>query len=301
MSEENPRLYHLSLLSDNGKRHTIPLFVSLSVNCRVVLGLTKSEISGGGFIVPLQSPAYAISMARAACASPVLLEYTLAPECVYPGQLSQSIAALRLILQHRKPSEIIIAGESAGGNIALAIMAHLQEPKSGIAPLLLTSSPPSPPKVGTGLRFRGVLAISPRTANAPTAESFQYNAGKDFMSKRSLGAITRSWRPESEVWAAPVLAKVGFWDGIKADMTLLVVGGNEVYKDDVCTVAKVMGANKGDFRNTDAKGDEEKGYGSAVQLLVCPGEMHCQSSMDYGLGIHDGYMARGIAGWLSRI
>lgn len=237
--------------------------------------------------MPLDSPAYAVSLARAAGASLVLLEYTLAPECVYPGQLSQSIAALRLVLQYRSPSEIIIAGESAGGNIALAIMAHLQEPKFGISPLIIPE------------KFKGLLAISPRTANKPKADSFRYNGGKDFMSKKSLSAITGIWQPAEDVWAAPVLAKSGFWDGLQAERALLVVGENEVYRDDVCHVAKVMGATK-DTGKVAMKGNLDKSSDPAVQLIVCPGEMHCQASLDKGLGITDGHMTQGIARWLSR-
>lgn len=234
-------------------------------------------------------------MARKAGASAVILEYTLAPECLYPGQLAQAVAALRLILQYRRAPEVILAGESAGGNIALAVMAHLQQPKRGISPLALSPLPDH-----QGARFRGVLAISPRTANAPMARSFEYNAGKDFMNRYSLAAITATWKPEHDVWAAPVLAKPGFWDGLKAERVLLAVGGNEVYRDDICHVAKTVGANQVDVHEMEVKGEVEKGYNSKLQLIVCPGEMHCQASLDMGLGIVDGYMTTGIAQWLSR-
>lgn len=245
-------------------------------------------------MVPLHSPAFALSLARSACAGLVLLEYTLAPECVYPGQLAQSVAAVRLMLRHREPSKIIVGGESAGGNMALAIMAHIQQAKPGITPLSLPTAPNQTP-----VKFRGLLAISPRTANAGTSESFRYNSGKDFMSKHSLGAITASWKPAADVWAAPVLACDGFWKGLQAERALLVVGGHEVYKDDVCHVAKTMGASEVGLMELETRGEVEKGYGPALQFIVCPGEMHCQASLDMGLRIHDGYMTRGIMGWLS--
>lgn len=171
--------------------------------------------------------------------------------------------------------------------MALAIMAHLQEPKTGIAPLIISDE------------FKGLLAISPRTANQPQAESFQYNGGKDFMNKRSLSAITATWQPADDVWAAPVLAKPGFWDGLRAGRTLLVVGENEVYRDDVCHVANAMGAKENRSRIT-TKGHLEKDHEPAVQLIICPGEMHCQASLDRTLGIMDGYMTQGIARWLSK-
>lgn len=253
-----------------------------------------TSCSGGGFVVPLQSPAFAFSLARSARAGLALLEYTLAPECVYPGQLAQAVSALRLMLRHRKPSEIIIGGESAGGNLALAVMAHLQQPKVGISPLSLPIAQNQAP-----VKFRGLLAISPRTANAATAESFRYNSGKDFMSRRSLGATTASWRPATEVWAAPVLARDGFWSGLQAERALLLVGGHEVYKDDICHVAKALGASEVGLTELETRGEVEKGYGPSLQFLVCPGEMHCQASLDLGLRIHDGYMTRGVIGWLS--
>lgn len=240
--------------------------------------------------MPLHSPAFAVSSARIARASPVLLEYTLVPECEYPGQLAQAVAALRLILKYRKPSEIIIGGESAGGNMALAVLAHLQQPKPGITPLALPASD----------KFRGAVAISPRTANLATAESFRTNSGKDFMSEHSLVAITASWKPEADVWAAPVLAAKGFWDGFRAEKLLLVVGADEVYRDDVCHTAKMMGAREVGVGSLDAKAKAPRAHGPDAQLIVCPNEMHCQASLDMSVGIRDGYMTRGVAGWLAR-
>ncbi|KAF3767802.1 hypothetical protein M406DRAFT_69916 [Cryphonectria parasitica EP155] len=253
---------------------------------------------GGGFLVPLQSPAFAIKLAITAGASPVLLEYALAPDCVYPGQLAQALAALRLLLQYRHPSDIIIGGESAGGNLVLAVLAHLQQPKPGLAPLVLPSSSSSSPS-SSAASFRGAFAISPRTANDGTADSFQYNAGKDFMSRTSLGMITAAWKPARDVWAAPVLAPEGFWDHLKADRMLLIVGGDEVYRSDVCRVAKVMGAVDVGVKERKLVSKPEKESDPALQLIVCPGEMHCQASLDTSLGIVDGYMVSSISQWLS--
>lgn len=255
-------------------------------------GMLTRHRSGGGFIVPLHSPAFAVSSARIARASPVLLEYTLVPECEYPGQLAQAVAALRLILKYRSPADIIIGGESAGGNMALAVLAHLQQPKPGITPLAL---PPAPAN-----KFRGAVAISPRTANLATAESFRTNSGKDFMSEHSLVAITASWKPEADVWAAPVLAPKGFWNGVRAEKLLLVVGADEVYRDDVCHTAKMMGAREVGVGSLDAKTRLPRGAGPDAQLIICPNEMHCQASLDMSVGIRDGYMTRGVAGWLAR-
>lgn len=118
------------------------------------------------------------------------------------------------------------------------------------------------------------------------------------MNKDSLTAITECWKPEDEVWAAPVLAKPGFWHALKTDRMLLVVGGNEVYRDDVCRVAMEMNASTVDARGVTVEGEVEKGHSPARQLIVCPGEMHCQASLDMSIGITDGYMTQGIGQWL---
>lgn len=178
--------------------------------------------------------------------------------------------------------------------MALAVMAHLQQPKAGVTPLALPTGRNQAP-----IKFKGLLAISPRTANAGTAKSFRYNSGKDFMSNHSLGAFTASWKPAADVWAAPVLARAGFWNGLQAERALLVVGGHEVYKDDVCHVAKAIGASELGIAELESKGELENGYGPALQFVVCPGEMHCQASLDLSLRIYDGYMTRAVIGWLS--
>lgn len=250
-------------------------------------------------MVPLQSPAFALSLARTARTGLVLVEYTLAPECLYPGQLAQAVAALQLILSHREPSQVIIGGESAGGNVALAIMAHLQQPKPGITPLSLSSPRQQQQRIHPA-KFKGVLAISPRTTNTGTSDSFRYNSGKDFMSKHTVGVTAANWKPEEDVWAAPVLARDGFWAGLKAERLLLLVGGYEVSRDDVCHVAKSMGAKEVEITGLEMKAVVEKGHDPALQLIVCPGEVHCQAIIDWGLRIQDGFMMRGTVGWLAR-
>lgn len=180
--------------------------------------------------------------------------------------------------------------------MVLAVLAHLQQPKPGISPLELSSTTMS----RNNCKFRGVVAISPRTSNEAAAESFWYNHGRDNMNRKCLRVITETWRPRNDVWAAPVLAKAGFWDGMRTERVLLVVGGSEVYLDDVRRVAHAMGAAKVGGQ-TVIQGSSVKAEDSALQLVVCPGEMHCQASLDQSLGIRDGHMTREVAQWLSRL
>jgi len=50
------------------------------------------------------------------------VDYRMPPEHPYPAALDDCIAAYRALLAERNPSEIIVSGGSAGGNLAAALM-----------------------------------------------------------------------------------------------------------------------------------------------------------------------------------
>jgi acetyl esterase/lipase len=68
----------------------------------------------------------------------LLVEYTLVPEATYPTQLKEAAAVLaHLIADHagagagagaRRPSNIFVSGDSAGGNLAMSLLSHLLHP-----------------------------------------------------------------------------------------------------------------------------------------------------------------------------
>ena len=68
------------------------------------------------------------------------LTYSLTPHASYPTQLRQCVEALRYIVirTSRSPSNVIIGGDSAGGNLALAVLLHLTHPQPDIEPLEIT-------------------------------------------------------------------------------------------------------------------------------------------------------------------
>jgi monoterpene epsilon-lactone hydrolase len=58
----------------------------------------------------------------------LLFEYRLAPEYPYPAALEDSVAAYRwLLAEGVSPSQIVIAGESAGGGLCLALLLALRD------------------------------------------------------------------------------------------------------------------------------------------------------------------------------
>ena len=60
----------------------------------------------------------------------IFVEYNLAPESKFPSQLEQAKKAYSFILEKCNASHIILAGDSAGGNLALALLLVLKKGKS---------------------------------------------------------------------------------------------------------------------------------------------------------------------------
>lgn len=243
---------------------------------------------GGGYVTPISTGhiVFTRRAARAASSSLVLLEYTVAPDLTYPGQLAQASAALQYLLEQRggDASNIIIGGDSAGGNLTLALLAHLRDPAPGVTPVRLGTE-------GQQKKLRGALCISPRTISACTAPSWTLNAHKDILSPQHMELITSNWKPvRGEVWAEPLLGGRAFWSDVVAERVLLIAGGDEVYRDDIVAMAEVMGATTTDGGATNSK-----------RLIVAEGEIHAQVIVDVTLGIENGQMLQGSLHWLEGI
>lgn len=56
------------------------------------------------------------------------IDYRLAPECLFPGQLHDVVCAyMRLLDLNIAPENILVAGDSAGGGLALALLMYLRD------------------------------------------------------------------------------------------------------------------------------------------------------------------------------
>ena len=64
------------------------------------------------------------------------LEYSLAPEATFPTQQQEAVAAYRYLIEDEKidPRDIVVAGESAGGHLALLFLLSLQRSYQGVLP-----------------------------------------------------------------------------------------------------------------------------------------------------------------------
>lgn len=120
------------------------------------------HLHGGGFALGSadSSVGLASDLARKAGMNAVTVDYRLAPEHPYPAALQDLTAAYQALLGRGNASaQIVVTGESAGGNLALELLIAGKE---------------------HGLEMPAAVALfSPMTDLAVTGESFTTKAGVD--------------------------------------------------------------------------------------------------------------------------
>ena len=89
------------------------------------------QLHGGGYVGPLSNlyrraaEKYAV---LTGAKSVYMVDYRLAPKHVYPAALEDAVAAYRHVLASGSIADkIILTGDSAGGNLALALMLELKK------------------------------------------------------------------------------------------------------------------------------------------------------------------------------
>ncbi|RDH38564.1 alpha/beta hydrolase fold protein [Aspergillus welwitschiae] len=148
------------------------------------------------------------------------LSYSLTPHAVYPVQLRQSVEALRYILTEtgRSPANIFLGGDSAGGNLSLAVLLHLTHPHPEIEPLSISQP------------LAGVFGCAPWISYKMDGHSFLENAYKDALSKEILDRWSNQYLAgkEGDPWSEPARAPMDWWEGLKAEDFLMTAGRDEI-------------------------------------------------------------------------
>ncbi|ANB15317.1 Say1p [Sugiyamaella lignohabitans] len=156
----------------------------------------------------------------------LVVDYSLAPEKPYPTQLIEAATVYQELVDKDHARKIILSGDSAGGNLAVVLSAHLKHHHPE-APLPETYVQP----------FAEVL-ISPWIKIFPELEgSYLENSDADIL---GLGArewanayISNDEKLLEVPWVSPLDSKPEFWEGVFPKNTLITCGENEVMKDDV--------------------------------------------------------------------
>lgn len=170
-------------------------------------------LHGGGF--RFTKPELELVMAHrlaAATGRPAfVVDYRLLPDHPYPAAIDDVVAVYRSLLSQAVPAErILLAGESAGGTLALSALLALAA-AGDVLPA-------------------GVVAGSPITDFTAASESLHVNSGNDVISPDIIGPIVDAYLAGARPDAAPQSPLYGDLSGLPP--LLLSVGSNEILLDD---------------------------------------------------------------------
>ncbi|KLJ11780.1 hypothetical protein EMPG_13068 [Blastomyces silverae] len=153
------------------------------------------------------------------------ITYTLTPHAVYPTQLTQAVGALRYIVDitGRSPSNVFIAGDSAGGNLTLGVLSHLSHPHKAIEPLELSEP------------LAGALPISPWVSFSLEYPSVEENRNKDILSASILERWSSLYVADSEPdnYMEPLRAPADWWKDLKVRDVLFLTGSDDLFRSPI--------------------------------------------------------------------
>ncbi len=140
--------------------------------------VTPPRVEGGRTVLYLHGGYYVLgsirsyrnmagNVAAAARARALIVDYRLAPEHPFPAALDDALTAYHWLLEHEAtPEQITLAGDSAGGGLALALLLFLRE-----------RGEPLP---------AAAVCMSPATDLSLSGETWRTNARKDVVVSRYL-------------------------------------------------------------------------------------------------------------------
>ncbi|RDW71559.1 hypothetical protein BP6252_08122 [Coleophoma cylindrospora] len=193
------------------------------------------------------------------------LSYTLAPNLVYPTQLQQAASALQYLLsgQGRDPSTILLAGDSAGGNLVTALLLHLARPHPSVYPVKLSQP------------LHGALLISPWVSFDTSEPSFKTNQHSDYITTTALERASMAYialGTTHDTYTQPISAQSAWWSDVAETAVSNVMiwgGGGEILIDGITKFAAKM-----------ESGFNAVGNGAGFQFMVTPKQGHEEMIID---------------------
>ncbi|KAJ5561653.1 hypothetical protein N7535_003885 [Penicillium sp. DV-2018c] len=156
--------------------------------------------------------------------------YSLTPHKTYPTQLRQAVEALRhiIVTTGRSPSNVIIGGDSAGGNLATATLLHLSHPHPEIEPLELDAP------------LAGVFAYAPWVSFGTEWPSMESNRWKDIITPGCLIGWAKEYVGSrgKDNWNEPLNAPTEWWAGARTERIMILAGEDEILLSPVGELVK---------------------------------------------------------------
>ncbi|KAG6883608.1 hypothetical protein C0993_005183 [Termitomyces sp. T159_Od127] len=227
------------------------------------------NIAGGGYIIPLQdfsasfwnyvrlklgnegtNAGFAIMSYCEPSANYVKIRKILThispaiiPTAQFPTQFVQAIEALQhVIMSGCNPEDIYIVGDSAGGNLALALLSHMLHPVESLPPISLTS------------RIGGVFLMSPWVSLTGDTGSHLINDSLDIVGAKTFAYCGRKVLedvPDSlRVYLEMSKVPDTWFKGIDklVNRILVTAGGVECLRDDIIQVSHKLSQNHSNVR-----------------------------------------------------
>lgn len=184
---------------------------------------TLFYLHGGAYLIGSAAGyrSLAAELGRAASATSYAIDYRLAPEHRYPAALDDAVTAYRALLAQGVPADhIVMAGDSAGGGLALATLMRLRD-------------------AGDALPAAGLL-ISPWADLGCTADSLTSKAAQDpSLTPEGLRATAALYLDGTD--ARTPTASPAFGDLHGLPPLLVQVGTAEILLDDAIALARLAG------------------------------------------------------------
>lgn len=177
---------------------------------------------GGGYVTGSSTYARSLTSKLADVANMDVLcfDYRLAPEYAYPAAVEDALKAWDyLLLQGYGAENIIITGDSAGGNLALALTMTLMEDKRSLP--------------------AGLVLMSPWTDMTASGESYRTKTDLDpILDLEYMDAIVAAYAGEFDLKNPLISPIFGEFEGFPP--AYIQVGENEILLSDSLELARVM-------------------------------------------------------------
>ncbi|TFL02276.1 Alpha/Beta hydrolase protein [Pterulicium gracile] len=243
-------------------------------------------LHGGGFVLPLMDfhlPFWSEVMQQAekkhgGLVRVAILEYTLATVAPFPTQLREASAGLQHILHSGiDPSQIVVAGDSAGANLTYQLLQHILQPRlSTVAPIVVPSNVTSTKLGGAFLAspWFDLLAEKPSIYGAVQAKADIATDGfLNHCAEATLGGLSPEIDVEARKWLLGKLSPVGLREKV-VNRVLVFGGGQERLIDSILEFAETM---KTEFQASGAKGER-------CEVIVQPNGTHDDFLYDFLIG-----------------
>ncbi|KAK5044463.1 hypothetical protein LTR84_010744 [Exophiala bonariae] len=204
-----------------------------------------------------------------------LLEYGLTTAKKYPTQFIQATEGLRTVLSTGyRPENVIVGGDSCGGNMALALISILRHGHPDIQPLNLARP------------LAGLLLISAWVNFKSSSQSYALNETRDIHMKQQMHEWATDFCTEEERnnYTEPAEAPSSWFKEIPVSKILNIFGSYELFRDDIVKLGRVL-----------------KQAGANVMDVECPMQVHIDCVLDAQTGLEVGPMSTETWRWLEGV